>query len=117
MISYETYCQIKDLNVRQGLTIAQIARLIGVDPKTVAKWVNTTQYQRRQSKPRCSPLDPFKGQVVRLLDSHPYSAQQVFQRLREAGFGGGYTIVKDYVRQVRPVRREAFLKLSFAPGE
>ncbi|MBV5269337.1 MAG: IS21 family transposase, partial [Afipia sp.] len=67
--------------------------------------------------PRGSRLDPFKARVVRLLETHPYSAQQIFQRLREDGFEGGFTIVKDYVRKVRPVRREAFLKLSFAPGE
>lgn len=76
-----------------------------------------TQYRPRRSRPRASRLDPFKGQVVRLLESHPYSAQQIYQRLVEAGFAGGYTIVKDYVRKVRPPRREAFLKLTFAPGE
>jgi transposase len=62
-------------------------------------------------------LDPFKGQVTRLLDTHPFSAQQVFQRLREAGYAGGYTTVKDYVRLIRPKHRPAFLKLVFAPGE
>ena len=35
----------------------------------------------------------------------------------EAGYSGGLTIVKDYVAKVRPARREAFLKLAFAPGE
>lgn len=54
---------------------------------------------------------------MRWLEVHPYSAQQIFQRLREEGFAGGYTTVKDDVRKVRPVRREAFLKRPFAPGE
>ncbi len=51
------------------------------------------------------------------LQAHPLTAQQVFQRLREEGFEGGYTIVKDYVRLVRPRRNPAFLTLNFAPGE
>lgn len=51
------------------------------------------------------------------MESHHYSAQQIFQRLREEGFDGGYSIVKAYVRQVRPRRSPAFLTLSFAPGE
>ena len=42
---------------------------------------------------------------------------QITQRLRECGYSGGITIVRDYVRRVRPRPREAFLKLSFAPGE
>ncbi len=117
MIDYETYCKIKDCHERQRLTIVQTARALGLHAQTVAKWMKCAQYRQRQSAPRTSRLDPFKAQVVRLLETHPYSAQQVFQRLREAGFDGGLTIVKDYVAKVRPPRREAFLKLSFAPGE
>jgi hypothetical protein len=33
------------------------------------------------------------------------------------GFDGGYTIAKEYVREVRPPKTCAFLKLAFAPGE
>ena len=117
MIDYETYCKIRDHHDRQGLTIAQTARALGVHPGTVAKWVKRTRYEARAAAPRASRLDPFKDQVVRLLESHPYSTQQIFQRLQEAGYGAGLTILKDYVAKVRPVRREAFLKLAFAPGE
>jgi transposase len=117
MIDYETYCKIKDCHERQGLTIAQSARALGLHAQTVAKWVRCSHYQARHSMPRASRLDPFKARIVRLLETHPYSAQQIFQRLREEGFAGGATIVKDYVRKVRPAHREAFLKLSFAPGE
>ena len=117
MIDYETYCKIKDCHERQHLTIAQTARALGLHAETVAKWVHCPQYHARQSVPRSSQLDPFKDRIVSLLERHPYSAQQIFQRLREEGYAGGRTIVKDYVRRVRPVRREAFLKLAFAAGE
>jgi transposase len=117
MLDYETYCKIRDCHERQHLTITQTARALGLHPQTVAKWVKAGQYRPRQSPPRGSRLDPFKAQVVRWLDAHPYSAQQIYQRLREVGFDGGYTIVRDYVSKIRPPRREAFLKLAFAPGE
>jgi transposase len=117
VIDYEMYCKIQDCHERQGLTIAQTARSLGVHEQTVATWLKRPQYQARHSPPRASQLDPFKAQIVRLLERHPYSAQQIFQQLREAGFTGGLTIVKDYVHKVRPAHREAFLKLSFAPGE
>jgi transposase len=117
VIDYETYCKIRDCHERQQLTIAQTAQALGLHAQTVAKWVRRTQYRARQAPPRSSRLDPFKARIVRLLESHPYSAQQIYQRLREEGFAGGGTIVKDYVRKVRPPRREAFLKLSFAAGE
>jgi transposase len=117
VIDYETYCRMRDCRDRQHLTISQTARALGLNRRTVAKWLARAQYQRRASPARASRLDPFKAQALRLLETYPYSAQQILQRLREAGFAGSYTIVKDYVRKVRPPRREAFLKLSFAPGE
>jgi len=33
------------------------------------------------------------------------------------GFDGGYSIVKDYVRIIRPKHSPAYLTLAFAPGE
>jgi len=48
------------------------------------------------------------------LHSHPYSAQQIFQRLREQGC---VMIVRDYVRRIRAPKRPVYLKLHFAPGE
>src|ERR1051325_5872530 len=74
-------------------------------------------YLPRQVMRRPSNLDSFKGQLVALLERHPYTAQQLFQQLRQQGYAGGYTILKEFVRQVRPPRKPAFLMLEFAPGE
>jgi transposase len=117
MIDYATYCRIQDAHQSQGLNSSQIARALSLDPKTVTKWLAEPRYRPRLQAPRTSKLDPYKAQIRQWLEAHPYSAQQVFQRLREAGFDGGTTIVKDYVRTVRPRRAPAFLTLSFAPGE
>ena len=117
MVDYETFCRIRDHLVRQQLSVAQTARALNLDTRTVAKWVEVEQFRARVAVQRTSKLDAFKGQIVRWLDAHPYSAQQIFQRLSEAGYGGGITIVKDYVHRIRPRRQPAFLKLDFEPGE
>jgi len=117
MLDYQTYCKIRDHFDRQGLTITQTARALGLHPQTVSKWVRIQQYRPRRSPPRKTLLDPYKTLIVRWLDTHPLSAQQVFQRLREAGFTGGHTVVGDYVRKIRPRRAPAFLRLSFAAAE
>ena len=88
MLNYEIFCQIRDHLVRQHLTVAQTARALGLDPRTVAKWASVEQFHPRAGVPRGSKLDAYKGQVVRWLDTHPYSAQQIFQRLGEVGFDG-----------------------------
>jgi transposase len=117
VIDYETYARIRDCRDRQGLTITQIARTLGVHRKTVAKWLARSRFERPRPPPRISILDPFKGRITRLLDTHPYSAQQIFQRLREEGYGGGITTLRVYVRRIRPPKLPVYLKLHFAPGE
>ena len=117
MLNYEIFCQIRDHLGRQQLTVAQTARALALDPRTVAKWARLEQFHPRGGIPRVSKLDAYKGQIVRWLDTHPYSAQQIFQRLREAGYDGGITIVKDYVLRIRPHAPKAFLTLDFAAGE
>jgi transposase len=118
MIDYPTFCAIQDHHTQRGLNAAQIAEALDLDPRTVAKWLAEERFRPRRSRARASKLDPHKPTIRRWLEAHRYSAQQVFQRLREEqGYGGGISIVKDYVRQVRPPRTPAFLTLSFGPGE
>jgi transposase len=117
VINYETFCKIRDCHDRQGLTIAQTARELGLHPRTVAKWLARARFEPRRAAKRRSVLDPFKGRITRLLDAHPYSAQQIFQKLREEGYRGGATIVRDYVRHIRPTKLPVYLKLHFDPAE
>jgi transposase len=117
MIDYELFCKIRHLKEREGLTAAQIAGELALDPRTVAKWLAHGQFCRRKSVARPSKLDPFKKDIRRMLENHPYSAAQILQRIGEQGFDGGYTIVKEYVRKLRPPKIRAYLTLSFAPGD
>ena len=117
MIDYATWQHIGHLHRVDKLTVAQIARAVSLDARTVHRWLDEPRFRARATAARPSKLDPYKGYIVRLLEHHRYSAVQIRQRLREAGYDGGLTIVKDYVRQVRPVRAPAFLTLHFAPGE
>ena len=79
---------------------------------------------RQQTPPRRPKLEPFTGVIDQILeDDHHVSrkqrhtAKRIFERLRyEYGFDGGYTTVKDYVREHRRQAREMFVPLSHAPG-
>jgi transposase len=116
MINYEQWCRLKQLAERDRLSAAQIARALGLAARTVRKWLKEP-YRPRKRIERASVLDPFKGQMMGMLKEHPYSAVQVLTMLRDQGFTGGITIVKDYIQQIRPRGQEAYLTLSFAPGE
>lgn len=116
MIDYEQWCRMKELEQRDHLNAAQIAMELGLAPRTVRKWLHSP-YRPRKRIERGSKLDPFKGKIMGWIKEHPYSAVQVLGMLREEGFAGNITIVKDYLQQIRPRGREAYLTLAFAPGE
>jgi transposase len=88
VIDYEMYARIRDCRDRQGLTITQIASTLGLHRETVAKWLARSRFERPRPPKRSSLLDPVRGRITRLLDTHPYSGQQIFQRLREEGYCG-----------------------------
>ena len=116
MIDYQTFMQIK-FGHQEGLSCPQIANKLEIDERTVHKWLQKDRYSHRQSSPKSSKLDPFKDYIFRRLQEYPFSATQIYQKLQEMEYAGGLTIVKDYVRKIRPKPVHAFLKLSFAPGE
>ena len=100
MIDYQTYCQIRHLFTEKKLGLRQIARELKLGLNTVCRWARRESFKRAPIPKRSSKLDPFKGEIIRLLAQHAYSAQQIFQRLKEQGYQGRYTILKAFVRQV-----------------
>lgn len=116
MIDYGTYCRVLQLK-EQHLRTSQIARILCIDERTVRRWLEEKGYHQRREVQRTSKLDPYKVHIVRWLESYPLSSVQILQRLRELGYQGGTTILREYVAKVRPRKSEAFLTLSFSPGE
>jgi transposase len=116
MIDYQTYQQIRLLQ-QQALTSGQIATELRLDERTVRSWMDEERYESRKSTKRSSKLDAYRQEIVRLLQSHPFTSQQILHRIKENGYTGGYSILKELVRTIRPPRQEAFLTLAFAPGE
>ena len=117
MIDYSTYCEIHRLRDQEHLTLRQIADQLRLTYPTVQKWARRPKYKRADISKRPGKLDVFKGIVVALLQRHPYTAQQLFQQLKAQGYAGGYSILKEFVRQVRPPAKPAYLVLQFAPGD
>ena len=116
MIDYATYCRIRSLRQEQKLRVGQIARQLQLHKHTVGYWLKHDYHQQHRPL-RCSKLDPHKRLIQGWLENHDLSAQQVLQRLQAQGLQVGYTIVREYVRLVRPKPVKAFLSLHFAPGE
>ena len=122
----EVYLRVRRAVMVEGMSIREAAREFGLHRDTVRKMLaySVPSGYRRQSAPRRSKLEPYTGVIDQILEkdySAPrkqrHTAKRIFERLRdEYGFGGGYTTVKDYVREHRCQTREMFVPLSHAPG-
>ena len=73
--------------------------------------------QQTQEEPYTGVIDQALEKDHSIPKKQRHTAKRIFERLRdEYGFGGGYTTVKDYVRERRRQTREMFVPLSHAPG-
>jgi len=98
--------------LERGLNKAEIARELGVSRRTVYNWIEGGQLDRDldnaavQYTPRpavACKIDDFRPIIdTRLAEFPKLTATRLFDEIRSAGYAGGYTQVKEYVRQVRP---------------
>ena len=126
MFQVEVYLRVRKAVMVEGMSIREASRVFGLHRDTVRKMTaySVPPGYRRQNPPRKPKLEPFTGVIDRILESdlgvprkQRHTAKRIFERLRdEYGFGGQYTIVKDYVREHRRQTREMFVPLSHSPG-
>jgi len=126
MYRVDLYARVRRACHVEGMSIREASRVFGLDRKTVRKMLlfSVPPGYRRNHPPRRPKLDPFTGIIDRILEEdrtrhrkQRHTAKRIFDRLREAyGFDGGYTIVKDYVRERRRRSREMFVPLVHPPG-
>jgi len=104
---------------RQGLSISQIARLMNLSRTTIRKYLKnpgTPVYGPRAKRP--SKLDPHKTYIDERLRQDAWNATVLLAELRERGYTGGYTALKDYLAPKRREAREvAVRRFETRPGE
>jgi transposase len=106
---------------RQGLKVSAIARQLGVDRKTVRKYIarglEPPEYGPRPVQQKST--DPFLPYLRDRLAAFPgLTAVRLCRELRERGYVGGYTAVKRAVREIRPTAVTPFeVRFETLPGE
>ena len=120
MIKLGELVMILDLH-RQGLSVSAIARQVGVDRKTVrtyiAKGLEPPTYKKRA--PALGVVDRFEPYLRERLAAYPaLTARRLFREIKERGFSGGYSVVRDRVRDIRPARSAGYeVRFETPPGE
>ena len=127
MYRVEFYAQVRRSVYVEGISEREAAQRFGLARETVRKmlrYATPPGYQRRQPVRR-PKLGPFTGIIDQILESdreqprkQRHTAKRILDRLREEhGFDGGYSCVKEYVREKRLTAREMFVPLVHPPGD
>lgn len=86
---------------RKGKSAYQIAKENGISKNTVKKYLQNEGIPGKTHK-RSSLLDPFKPQINQMMADGLFNCAVILESLREEGYSGGKTIIKDYVQPFRP---------------
>jgi len=127
MYDVDVYARVRRAVLVEGQSRRAVAREFGLARKTVSKMLEYSlpPGYRRQKPIRRPKLGPWQGVIDAILEEDKqrprkqrHTAKRIFERLRaEHSYTGGYTIVKDYVREAKLSGQEMFVPLSHAPGE
>jgi len=105
---------------RQGVSVSAIARRVGLDRKTVRRYIaqglEPPTYGPRQ--PRVTLLHGFEPFLRQRLAAFPQlTGRRLHRELRELGYTGGYTILTDLLREIRSPEAARFeVRFETPPG-
>lgn len=106
---------------KETASIRQTAKITGHDRKAVRRVLYAPLANRHRApvtKPRESKLDPYRSKIRYLITEKKLSAVLVLGRIRKMGYTGSYTILKDYIRIIRPRPvKQPRPPIDHAPGE
>jgi transposase len=109
---------------KAGASIRRIARDLGLARNTVsgvlaqvqAQWTGTDTSRPSRKRPR--QLDQYEPVLQELLGRYPdLTATRLLDELRQRGFSGGYTAVRQRLRELRPKAAPApVIRFETGPG-
>ena len=112
MIGRETRMLLRHY-LEQGASKSALARRLGVSRDTIHRWIRdgdldrdleATVVQYGPRAPVATKLDAYRGIVEARLAAYPQlSAVRLLDEIRAAGYAGGYSQLKAFVRTIRPV--------------
>jgi transposase-like protein len=98
--------------LEQGTSKSAVARQLGVHRDTIHRWIRDGDLDRDLEvdavrygprPPMATKLDAYKPIIEARLATYPeLSAVRLLAEIRAAGYDGGYTQLKAFVRRVRP---------------
>lgn len=117
----ELWAAIRRLREVEKLSRSAIARRLNIHRRTVGRALASpmgppADLPRHGSQ--AGRLDSHKDYLHRRLRDYPeLSGRKLLVEIRRLGYAGGYTILKEFLRTIRPETPKAFLRIETQPGE
>lgn len=121
MVQEDRWREVHRLAREEQLPIAEIARRLDLDRKTVRRCLKQNEWQPYLRPARVGTLLSEHAEFLR--ERAPvvrYSAQVLFQELKERGYAGGYDTVKRFVQPLRTAEalaERASVRFETPPGQ
>jgi len=122
----EDWSEIRRRVLVEGVSRRQILRETKLHWLTLKKILEHSEppgYRQQTPRPR-KKLGAYVERIQQILKEDQamprkqrHTAKRIWERLREEGFAGGYTVVKDAVRELTQKTQEVFVPLVHRPGE
>lgn len=113
----ELWAEIRRLAKVEGLSHREIARRLRCCTRTIKKALALDLAPSETIRPvRGSILDPYKPKIDALIAKYPrLSAMRVLEEIRKGpeGYMGQVTVVRDYLRQIRPARGRVYQEVHY----
>jgi len=120
LVGVEQWAELRREHLVRGVSVKERARRTGLSRNTVRAALRSVQPPRYARAPAGSKLDRFRHEIHRLLTEEPkMPGQRIRELLEPLRFGGGKTIVDDYLREERPLFLPAprtFQRTVYRPG-
>jgi transposase len=120
LVGVEQWAELRREHFVRGVSIKELARRTGLSRNTIRAALRASEPPAYRRVSAGSKLDLFKDEIHRLLHDEPdMPGQRVRELIAEHGFGGGKTIVDDYLREVRPLFQtpRTYQRTIYRPGE
>lgn len=112
------WSEIRRLHFVVGLYKKEIASKLGLSVKTVRRALKREVPPDKIIRNRGSKLDPFKDRIESLIADYPHlSGVRICDELKSLGYSGSITILRRHLEEVRPKKREAFVRIETDAGE
>jgi len=114
------WAEIRRLAEIEKLSGRLIARRLHCSRHTVTAALRREQPPVRQAAPRASLLDPYVDRIKDLLAKYPdLSAVRIREEIARGpqGYTGSATVLRRYLRQVRPARGRVYQEVHYEPGQ